>query len=214
MNFQNNKNWQSNTPIHSPVSIRKLRQVKSSKFACHIVFAKIMTFWKIIANLLTLCFSGYWLAIRLLNGAQQIGIIYSSIYAGLAFVDLIICIVTFKKLVLYQTLQQINPNSAYLVKVKGLDFLKWCFITIFIFYAFISTSFIFNVRQFHFTSILTLEVNVVASLVYIGIGALHLISILVFRKRQNHRYQIQMEYLNLNDTVLLLDSQVYDQKVV
>ena len=91
-----------NTPIMSPVSIRKLRRVKSSNLSCHIVFLKIMTCWKIVADVVSLGISIFCLIIRLLSDNRMTGIVYSSIYIFLGLIDFIVCIIIFKKLFAYQ----------------------------------------------------------------------------------------------------------------
>ena len=95
-----------------------------------------------MVNIFTLVFSGYCLAVRLFEGGWLEANTYSSIYAGLALVDLLVCIALFKKVTYYQYIQQISPNS--IQKVKLLDCLKWVSIILYVFFVFITGSYFFN----------------------------------------------------------------------
>jgi len=49
--------------------------------------------------------------------------------------------------------------------------------------------------------------------VYCLTGLAHICSFMLFRSRQERKYQLQMRYLYLRDTLLHLDDQVYHERI-
>lgn len=171
-----------NSAISSPVSIRQLRRAKLSNY-CHIIFLRWMTLVKIASDIFSMTLSLAMLIVRIMT-KQNVMIAYSVIYLALSFIDLITCIVLFRRLTVYEAKKQQNPHSITFQIKKDNEFIKWSLVSNLLFYVFITVSFFLNIREFHETVPQgVMELMISFAIIYCLLGLIHFASFLLFKSK-------------------------------
>ena len=115
---------------------------------CHIIFLKWMTLIKIASDIFSITLSLAMLIVRIMT-KQNVMIAYSVIYLALSFIDIITCVILFRRLTVYEAQKKLNPHSITFQIKKDNELIKWSLVTNLLFYVFITVSFFLNIREFH-----------------------------------------------------------------